>query len=890
LNKNCDVCQRAKQRRDKFFVSENKTFGIFDLIHCDLWGPYRTVSSCGASYFLTIVDDFSRAVWIYLLVDKTEVSSMLKRFFAMVERQFARKVKIFRSDNGTEFTCLKSYFFDQGIIFQTSCTGTPQQNGRVERKHQHILNVARALRFQGSLPIKFWGECVLTAGYLINRTPSLILDGKTPYRVLHGVEPSYKHLRVLGSLCYAHEKTGDKMASRSRRCIFVGYPYGKKGWRLYDLERQDFFVSRDVVFSEDVFPFAQTTDGPSTTDMALTTSDEAHDLIPKDMLELDHSSSEPLPTIAPSTSPPLAEEEVNLLGRGHRQRYPSVRLHEYVTNTIQLSPSRSPLDPLHPSGTPYPLAHYVNCDKFSMRHRHFLAVITAAREPVSYSEAVRNKGWRDAMQREISALENNETWVVQSLPAGKKALGCKWVYKIKYNSDGTIKRLKARLVILGNHQTEGLDYTETFAPVAKMVTVRVFLVVAAAKNWAVHQMDVHNAFLHGDLQEEVYMKFPPGFRVGTTGAVCKLRKSLYGLKQAPRCWFAKLSTALTSYGFQQSYSDYSLFTYLQGEVQLSVLVYVDDLIIAGNRPGDIQTFKDYLSACFHMKDLGCLKYFLGIEVARNPAGFVLCQRKYALDIISEAGLLGARPTTVPLEQNHRLALSTSTALADPEQYRRLVGRLIYLCFTRPELSYSVHILSQFMQCPREAHWEAALRVVRYLKGNPGQGVFLSSESDLRLHGWCDADWAGCPLTRRSLTGWIVFLGNSPVSWKTKKQHIVSRSSAEAEYRSMAMTTCELTWLKALLESLGVSHPTPMSLHCDSQSALHMSQNPVFHERTKHIEVDCHFIRDAIVAGSITTKFVTSSLQLADIFTKALGKQQYEFLLRKLGIRDLHAPT
>ena len=195
-----------------------------------------------------------------------------------------------------------------------------------------------------------------------------------------------------------------------------------------------------------------------------------------------------------------------------------------------------------------------------------------------------------------------------------------------------------------------------------------------------------------------------------------------------------------------------------------------------------------------------------------------------------------------------------------------------------------------MQCPREEHWEAALRVVRYLKGNPGQGVFLSSESDLQLHGWCDADWAGCPLTRRSLTGWIVFLGNSPVSWKTKKQHIVSRSSAEAECRSMAMTTCELTWLKALLESLGVSHLAPMSLHCDNQSALHMSQNPVFHERTKHIEVDCHFIRDAIVAGSITTKFVTSSLQLADIFTKALGKQQYEFLLRKLGIRDLHAPT
>ena len=256
MNKICDVCQRAKQSRDKFPISEHKASAIFEMIHCDLWGPYRTASSCGASYFLTIVDDFSRSVWIYLLVDKTEVSHTLKMFFIMVERQFNTKVKILRSDNGTEFTCLNRYFLDHGIIFQTSCTGTPQQNGRVKRKHQHILNVARALRFQGSFPIDFWGECILTAGYLINRTPSKFLEGKTPYSVLFGRDPTYDHLQIFGSLCYAHVTTKDKFASRSRRCVFVGYPYGKKGWRLYDLETQVFLVSRDVVFSEGVFPFA----------------------------------------------------------------------------------------------------------------------------------------------------------------------------------------------------------------------------------------------------------------------------------------------------------------------------------------------------------------------------------------------------------------------------------------------------------------------------------------------------------------------------------------------------------------------------------------------------------------------------------------------------------
>ena len=268
----------------------------------------------------------------------------------------------------------------------------------------------------------------------------------------------------------------------------------------------------------------------------------------------------------------------------------------------------------------------------------------------------------------------------------------------------------------------------------------------------------------------------------------------------------------------------------------------------------------------------------------------LCQRKYTLDIISEAGMLGTKPVGFPIEQHHKLGLATGELLNDPESYRRLVGRLIYLSVSRPDLAYSVHILSQFMQEPRTEHWEAALRVVRYLKGTPGQGILLSADCDLTLQGWCDSDWAACPLTRRSLTGWLVFLGQSPVSWKTKKQHTVSRSSAEAEYRSMAALTCELKWLKGLLLSLGVHHPKAIKLFCDSQSALHIAKNPVFHERTKHIEVDCHFVRDAINEGLISPSYVSTSSQLADIFTKALGKMQFDNLLSKLGIRDPHAPT
>ncbi|KAI5670896.1 hypothetical protein M9H77_11260 [Catharanthus roseus] len=461
------------------------------------------------------------------------------------------------------------------------------------------------------------------------------------------------------------------------------------------------------------------------------------------------------------------------------------------------------------------------------------------------------------MRQEIDALEQNGTWILTSLPPGKRALGSKWVYRIKYKADGTIERYKARLVILGNTQMAGIDFTDTFAPVAKMVTVRTLLSVAAARNWPIHQMDVHNAFLHGDLQEEVYMRPPPGFRPCYKG---------------------------------QSYADYSLFTYSRGNIYLCVLIYVDDLLITGNSLSTLEQFKASLHKCFHMKDLGSLKYFLGIEIARNSTGLFLSQRKYTLEILSEMGLLGAKPASTPVEPNHQLAKASGSLFDNPDSYRRLIGKLIYLTLTRPELAYAVHTLAQFMHAPRHAHWDAALRVVRYLKGSPGRGIFLSSKSPLSLTAYCDSDWATCPITRRSLTGYFISLGGSPISWKTKKQHTVSRSSAEAEYRSMAMTLCELKWLSILLRDLHVPVTRPIPLHCDNQAALHIAENPVFHERTKHIEIDCHFVRDAFQEGFIYPAYIRSEEQPADILTKALHPTHFHRLASKLGISDLHAPT
>lgn len=628
---NCDVCLRPKQTRNSFPDSFNKASYPFELIHCDLWGPYRTSAFCGSRYFLTIVDDYSRAVWLYLLPDKTEVSLRLRDFVALVKRQYNRDVKTVRSDNGTEFMCLTKFFGENGIIHETSCVGTPQQNGRVERKHRHILNVARALRFQAGLPIEFWAECALTACFLINRTPSKLLNDKTPFELLFERPPSLAQLRVFGCLCYAHNKDthGDKFASRSRKCIFLGYPYGKKGWRLFDLENEEVFTSRDVLFQEDQFPYLEKSK-PTTPETPLVitpTTTTTDDFDSPDIITTAPSSSTTTPeteTEQQETEQTPAKSDDNTLGRDLRPKKPHAHLVDYIVNTVTLTPLE-PSPSSSSSGMRYPLTDYLTYDRFSQSYCSYITALALAVEPRSFKEAMQLQVWRDAMRFEIDALEANDTWDICELPPGKIALGCQWIYKVKLKTDGSLERYKARLVVLGNNQVEGIDYSETFAPVAKMTTVRVFLDLAAKQNYDVQQMDVHNAFLHGDLEEEVYMKLPPGFRGNNGNKVCRLRKSLYGLRQAPQCWFAKVTMALRVFGFTQSRSDYSFFVSTKNGAILRILVYVDDLIISGNSPSSITDFKDYLSACFHMKDLGSLKYFLGLEVARSPDGFYVCQ-------------------------------------------------------------------------------------------------------------------------------------------------------------------------------------------------------------------------------------------------------------------------
>jgi hypothetical protein len=812
----CDICHLAKQKKLSYPLSISQATKSFELLHMDIWGPYSTATLHGHKYFLTIVDDFSRFTWLVLLKGKNEVASQVQHFIHLVENQFDSKVKIVRSDNGPEFS-IPSFYASKGIVHQTSCTYTPQQNGRVERKHQCILAIARALLIQSHLPPKYWGYAVLHSVYLMNRLPSVAIGGDLPYHKLHQQLPDISMLRIFGCLCYV--STNDvhrlKLDPRARKCVFLGYKSGTKGFIALDLHSYEIVVSRNVQFEELIFPYSPQTNTQSQTNWEFFIP--PIDSIPSTTVDtnvninapitspvpdsISSSTADPIdtnnsttPTSIESPTPhiessqPLTPLDPPPLRRSTRITKPPIHLMDYACNSLVHS-------------TKYPISKYTNHTHLSSQQMTYTLSLMTETEPTSYSEACQHEHWVKAMHSELQALEQNKTWTIVTLPAGVKPIGSKWVYKIKRKADGSIERFKARLVAKGYNQVEGIDYFETFSPVAKMTTIRVVLAIASIKNWFVHQLDVNNAFLHGELCEDVYMKIPQGLEGFSNDKVCKLTKSLYGLKQASRKWYEKLSQFLISHHFIQVPSDPTLFVKKTSDSFTALLVYVDDIVLTGDSMTEITDIKTNLHRTFGIKDLGVLKFFLGLEVAHSTKGITLSQRQYCLDLLVETGDLGCKPSSIPMDPSPKLHHDDNPPYTDITSYRTLVGKLLYLTNIRSDIAFPVQQLCQFLDCPTQLHYKAAHKVLRYLKGCPGTGLYFPRSSDVHLVGFTDADWGGCVDTRRSITGYCFFLGSSLICWKAKKQPTISRSSSEAEYRALASGTCELQWLTYLLRDL-----------------------------------------------------------------------------------------
>ncbi|CAA7049128.1 unnamed protein product [Microthlaspi erraticum] len=679
------------------------------------------------------------------------------------------------------------------------------------------------------------------------------------------------------------------------------------GYKVLDLDTHVVSVSRIVIFHENVFPF-------KTAISTLSADDVFSDSILTVSTPVDLDSVHMFPD---SASPPNLDTSL------HNDHATSASVHPNHSESVHIDHSASVTDhALHPdtrashTSTVAPLSETVTAGTkivvppttrpkrapkvpgyLSEYHCSLIQSSSSSPTEISSSlpKAITSVVWTGAMNEEYRYQELNKIFTIESLPPGKNVVGCRWIYTFKYNSDGAIERRKARLVAQGFTQQEGVDFTDTFSSVSKMASVMMLLGLAANHGWSLTQMDVTCAFLHSDLKEEIYMSLPLGYtpapgEVLPPNPVCRLRKSIYGLKQASRQWYHCFSSVLLKHGFMQSPADNSLFVKISGDVCIVLLVYVDDILIVSNDDAAVSELKAHLHAAFKIKDLGVARYFLGMEIARNDSGISVSQRKYALDLLSDTGMLGCKPSAVPMDPSVSFSKDSGSPLKDIGSYRELIGRLLYLTITRPDITFAVNRLSQFLSAPTDVHMQAAYKILRYIKGNPGQGLFYSADSETCLNAFADADYGTCPDTRRSVTGFCVYLGKSLISWKSKKQHTVSRNSTEAEYRSLALASCELIWLNQLLEDMKVQVQHTAKLFCDNKSAIHIATNPVFHERTKHIEIDCHTVHDQLKSDFLKLMHVTSGNQHADILTKALHPGLFCSLLSRMSTSRLFSPS
>ena len=606
---------------------------------------------------------------------------------------------------------------------------THQQNGSAERKHRHIVETGLALLAHSSMPLKFWDEAFSTAVHLINRMPTRVIDNATPLERLLGnkAKPNYDLLKTFGCACWPllRPYNARKLTFRSKECVFIGYSNHHKGYKCLDVATGRVYISRNVIFDENVFPFSRRSSPGSSVYRAT-------DLLTDVQIQ-------PVPLVVPFAGAPDAElddhvdhhagESDSESGPSHSDSAPSPpsTAHDSASmgsaspSTASSGSAQQPTPPpsppaqdLNPPPPAHPMRTRLRAGVSLPKQRTdgtvtYSAVRAADLQPVSVTAALEDPRWRAAMDAELAALHRNETWSLVPAPAGINLIDSRWVFKIKRNPDGTVERYKARLVAKGFKQRHGIDYDDTFSPVVKPTTIRVLLSLAVTQGWHMRQLDVDNAFLHGYLEEEVYMVQPPGFvDHHHPRHVCKLAKSLYGLKQAPRAWFARLSGKLQELGFVPSKADVSLFILNTKAVTIFMLVYVDDIIVVSSTVSAADQLLRQLRTEFPVKDLGVLSYFLGIEVKPTQDGIVLAHNKYIEDLLTRTNMQQAKGISTPMAATEKLSRQDGVALTQEEstKYRSVVGALQYLTLTRPDISFSVNKVCQFLSAPTDVHWTA----------------------------------------------------------------------------------------------------------------------------------------------------------------------------------------
>ncbi|KAE8718737.1 hypothetical protein F3Y22_tig00109992pilonHSYRG00051 [Hibiscus syriacus] len=788
----CEHCITSKQHRLKFNTSNSRGKSVLELVHSDVWQAPVT-SLGGAKYFVSFIDDYSRRCWVHPIKKKSDVFSTFKNFKARVELDSGNKIKCFRTDNGGEYTSeeFDDFCKKEGIKRQFTVANTPQQNGVAERMSRTLLERTRAMLRDACLEKSFWAEAVNTACFLVNRAPSTAIELKTPMEMWTGKPVDYSNLHVFGSIVYVMYNAQEisKLDPKSRKCKFLGYADGVKGYRLWDPTARKVIISRDVIFVEGKLQRKEDDDSAEKSETT-----QIH--VEKEFEEGDSSEAEP----AHDEQVPESSEAPTTRQSDRVRRRPNWYSDYVIEGNIAY------------------------------------CLLTEDGEPSTYQEAINSSDaslWMMAMQEEIEALHKNNTWDLVPLPQGMKPIGNKWVFKIKRNGDDQVERYCARLVVKGYAQKKCIDFNEIFSPVVRLTTVRVVLAMCATFDLHLEQLDVKTTFLRGNLEEEIYMLQPEGFEEDEKkNLVCRLNKSLYGLKQAPRCWYKRFDSFIMCLGYNILNADPCAYFKRSGDNDFVILLlYVDDMLVAGPNKDHIEELKAQLAREFEMNDLGSANKILGI-------------------------MQDCKPISTPLPINFKLSSSMSPSSEEERmemsrvQYASAVGSLMFaMICTRPDIAQAVGVVSRYMANPEKEHWNTVKRILRYIKGTSNVALCYGG-SNLLINGYS----------------------------------VVATSTTEAEYVAATQASKEAIWLKMLLEELGQNQEY-VSLFCGSQSALHLVRNPAFHSRTKHIRVQYHFIREKVEEGTVDMHKIHTKDNIADFMTKAINTDKFTWCRSSCGLSE-----
>ena len=867
----CQSCIQGKGKRLPAPDHAVRACKPLALVHVDIWGPATSTSIGGARYFLTCYDDFSRKVIIYFLKAKSEVPHHFNNYLVLVQHQTGHQINQVRSDNGGEFISaqFQQIITRHGIQHIRVPPGAHSMNGRVERVHLTILNGVRTLLVENQhLPTSIWAEAASYIVYTRNKSPSGPSQTIPDQLWNPNNSINYNLLQPFGqTVFYREHKQINKLQPRFLKGYMVGYTPEAHSYRIYDPTTKTVIVTRDCVWPKQQDTFTKAT--------------VVND-IPDQMESQQKPSTSKLeiaiqPPKASTKQHTLLDPNHSVLDENQQELHHNNQQDESQQHT--------------PPSSPDPLA--MNSDD-----EIFALIANSSGEPSNYSEAINSPesaSWKAAIKDELDKMTHYQVWTVVP-KSGQRVVTAKWVFTRKLDGKtGKPSKYKARWVARGFTQRKGIDYNELFSSVVHKDTLRLFLALVNYWDLECHQVDIKAAFLNGELEETIYCAPPEGSNIDNGKFVLKLNKSLYGLKQSPRCFNQKLDSWFCSKGLIPTTSDSCIYYSVQNNTLLLLCVHVDDQLIASNNLSTLKSFKSDLDRMFECEDGGEADFFLKFNILRNRQQRILqiSQQHYLRSLLTKFNMENCNSVSTPLPVGFSIARKpTEDEIQEAKDlpFPQLAGSLLYAAtISRPDLMFAASTLCAFISSWNVEIWKAAKHTLRYIQGtldfcltfNPATAPQINTSCPLL--GYCDADWASNKLNRRSTTGYAFTIYGALICWKSRLQPTVALSTTEAEYMASTNAACQAIWLSKILSDFKIP-AQPIILFNDNMGSVLLAQNPIYNEKSKHIDIKHHFIREKVQDGAIKIQHIASKLNLADFFTKQLPKDQFNILRAQLGIQ------